>query len=404
MRKLVIIASTGLIVILTVVFLVPFILNNEDAEAKPFYIGVNYTGNSTSAAKLLIERVKNYTNLFVIQSLSFGRNETALTEICDYAVAQNLSVIVNLLNAAHVNSSLLIWQLPFLENAEQRWGTQFLGVYFDDEPGGIQLDYDWSSFFAQPHSAGFARLLPDLDPNDNESASRDYSTAARLFTNIVQYNLRPDKWKNAGVKSFTSDYGLYWWDYLGGYDVLLAQLGWNHTMEQDIALVRGAARMQNKSWGTILTWKYDKPPYIDSGDNIYQQVLMSYQAGAQYTVLFNYPQIEGNLYGGILENEHFEALERFWNDVMVEPNRQEDSDYGEAVLVLPSNYGWGMRHQNDRIWGFWGPDEKSPQIWELSRKLLLQYGIGLDIVYEDPDFPVEGTYPKIYYWNQTIQP
>jgi hypothetical protein len=61
-----------------------------------------------------------------------------------------------------------------------------------------------------------------------------------------------------------------------------------------------------------------------------------------------------------------------------------------------------MRHPDDRIWGFWGPDEKSPQIWELSRKLLEQYGFNLDIIYEDPAFPVTGKYPQIYYWNQTI--
>ncbi|GAG35080.1 unnamed protein product, partial [marine sediment metagenome] len=30
-----------------------------------------------------------------------------------------------------------------------------------------------------------------------------------------------------------------------------------------------------------------------------------------------------------------------------------------------------------------------------------QYGTSLDIVYDDPAFPVTGKYPKIYYWNQT---
>ncbi len=63
--------------------------------------------------------------------------------------------------------------------------------------------------------------------------------------------------------------------------------------------------------------------------------------------------------------------------------------------------GWGMRNSNDRIWGFWGPDERSPQIWEISRKLLAQYGLSLDIVYDDPAFPAAGNYSQIYYWNQT---
>jgi len=60
-----------------------------------------------------------------------------------------------------------------------------------------------------------------------------------------------------------------------------------------------------------------------------------------------------------------------------------------------------MRHPQDRIWGWWGPDEKSPQIWVLLQELLEQYGTSLDIVYEDPAFPVADKYPQIIYWNQT---
>jgi hypothetical protein len=43
----------------------------------PFYVGVTYCGNSAAEAKLLIDRVRNYTNLFVIQS---GELEKNLTE------------------------------------------------------------------------------------------------------------------------------------------------------------------------------------------------------------------------------------------------------------------------------------------------------------------------------------
>ena len=50
---------------------------------------------------------------------------------------------------------------------------------------------------------------------------------------------------------------LYWFDYLGGYDTIFAQLGWNTSViNQQIAQLRGAATMQNKDWGTIITWKY----------------------------------------------------------------------------------------------------------------------------------------------------
>jgi hypothetical protein len=73
----------------------------------------------------------------------------------------------------------------------------------------------------------------------------------------------------------------------------------------------------------------------------------------------------------------------------------------EVVLVLPHNYGWGMRYPNDRLWGIWAPDERASLIWNVSRKLLNQYNFGLDMVYEDARFPVDGLYANIYYWNQT---
>ena len=418
MKKIFILSLILLVTIATAAFLVPYTLTNKSTETKPFYVGVAFCGNSTSEAKLLIDRVKTYTNLFVLQSFNFSRNETATKEICDYAVAQNLNIIVNFLNSASRDSSALAWQLPLLRNAKQRWGNRFLGVYFDDEPGGIQLDTDWASYFASPNftmrsrqpwfrnSSLYKIYQETLKPNVNSSTPKNYSEEAKWFTDIINWTLHPDQWKDqwkaAGITSFTSDWALYWWDYLGGYDVILAQLGWNHTLTQDIALVRGAARLQNKTWGAIITWKYTEAPYLDNGAAIYNQTLMAYEAGAKYVVIFNYPKIEGNPYG-IMTDEHFEALELFWNDVMTEPNLKTIPDFSqaEAALVLPKNYGWGMRHPDDKIWGFWGPDEKSPQIWELSRKLLSQYGLSLDIVYDAPAFPVTGKYPQIYYWNQT---
>jgi hypothetical protein len=61
-----------------------------------------------------------------------------------------------------------------------------------------------------------------------------------------------------------------------------------------------------------------------------------------------------------------------------------------------------MRNPDDKIWGMWGPDEKSAKIWEISRKLLSDYGLRLDIIYDDPAFPLADKYPKVYYWNETV--
>ncbi|MCW4045175.1 MAG: hypothetical protein NWE94_06635 [Candidatus Bathyarchaeota archaeon] len=377
-------------------------------KPRQFYVGVTYCGNSTAEAKLLIDRVKTYTNLFVLQSFNISRNETATKEICDYAVAQGLNLIVNL--GIH-NESTFAWQQPLLETAKQRWGDKFLGVYYDDEPGGIQLDCNWNEWFESAYFARYRQFLVNstlikiyydlLKANASDFRPDSYEKEAFWFTGALSRWNGPARWKAAGFTLFISDYALYWWDYLAGYDVLLAQFGWNHTITQDIALVRGAARLQNKTWGAIMTWTYTEEPYLANGTEIYNQLLMAYEAGATYAVIFNHPKIGDNPYG-VLMDEHFEALERFWNDVMVKPNIQiQDFSQAEAALILPKDYGWGIRRPDDRIWGFWGPDEKSPQIWDISRRLLEQYGLNLDIVYDDPGFPAVGKYPKIYYWNQT---
>ena len=402
-------ATIVIALILTASFLISHSIISSTTETGTFYVGVTFCGNTTAEAKLLIDKIEAYTNLFVLQSGVISTNETATTEICDYAVASGLNIIVNL-GVNWTYDRVWTWQFPWFESARHRYGDQFLGAYYDDEPAGIQLDYDWFNFFLN-YSSFFKsgsrlsilhQIFADLEEkmeNLTRPQPANYDTEAEWFQMILESNGGHQSLRNVGITTFTSDYLLYWFDYLGGYDVMLAQFGWNQSYIQDISLIRGAAKLQNKSWGAIITWKYDEEPYLDNGDEIYNQMLTAYRAGAEYVVIFNYPQIEGNLYG-TLTDEHFEALEKLWNEVKENPRKLSECQ-AEAVLVLPENYGWGMRHAEDWIWGFWGPDEKSPQIWEISRTLLKQYGTGLDIVYEDPEFPVAGNYSRIYYWNLT---
>ena len=77
---------------------------------------------------------------------------------------------------------------------------------------------------------------------------KDINDTAQRFIDRDKSNL---DFLNNSTKVFTSDYGLYWFDYLSGYDVVLGQVGWNLTLNQQIALIRGAATMQNKSWGVV---------------------------------------------------------------------------------------------------------------------------------------------------------
>jgi hypothetical protein len=330
----------------------------------------------------------------VLQSGPVSENETATNEICDYATEAGLDIVVffgdldpaTLARQEEALGKTVVWRVPWLGMAKQRWGDKFLGVYYYDEPGGNWLDYDWDSFV-------------DLSFNASEVA---YDGAAQIYTSLFRRDGGYKELRTTSLPIFTSDYLLYWFDYLTGYDIVFAQLGWNHTIAQDIALLRGAANLQNRTWGTMITWKYNHPPYLDTPENIYNQMQASYEAGADYVIIFNYPTYpETNQYGAMTD-EHFEALENFWTDIIKNPDVVHGATEAEAVLVLPKNYGWGMRTPEDKIWAFWGPDENSEQIWNISRQLLAQYGTSLDIVYDDPAFPITGKYPKIYYWNQTI--
>jgi hypothetical protein len=105
-------------------------------------VGIAFAGNSSAEAKAQIDRTKNYTNLFVLAAgrSHLSRNQTAVMEICDYAVANGLKVILNLgISDPHENDSVTwFWSQPLDEvkrNWTARWGDKFLGIYVNDEPG-----------------------------------------------------------------------------------------------------------------------------------------------------------------------------------------------------------------------------------------------------------------------------
>lgn len=384
------------------------------------YVGIAFCGNTTAEAKTQIDRTKTYTNLFILDigRSVLSRNETGVMEICDYAVANGQSVIVNLgINSPYDNDiTTWFWEQDMAtvkQNWTQRWGDKFLGVYYNDEPGGIQLDGEWAIWYEWfgehldeiDHSAATAMYqiyLKMLSYVDNGTKPIDYNMEADFFINeVIVKDPGMQNLTAAGIPIFTSDYCLYWWDYLGGYDVMFAELGWNASVAQQIAQVKGAARLMDKEWGAMITWKYYDVPFLDTGEKIYSQMLSAYQAGAKYIVIFNYAKDdEGNTAAAMID-EHYLALERLWKDIHSKP--YNDLSNPEAALVLPNNYGWGMRDHDDSIWGFWNTDEKTEQIAIIMGKLLARYGASLDIVFEDEAYPVsKSDYKVVYYWNQTL--
>jgi hypothetical protein len=202
---------------------------------------------------------------------------------------------------------------------------------------------------------------------------------------------------------FTADNALYWFDYLAGYNAVFAELGWTNNEVQHIALCRGAANVQNKQWGAIICWASNNPPTMASGPQMLEDLNLAYSAGAQYLLVFNYPQL--NPYGN-LSDEHFKAMQDFWGQMHHSPRSAAAKD-SHVALVLPKDYGWGMRQPSDNIWGIWQVDTDSlaPIIGTKISTLIKQYGTNLDIIFDDLAFNYTQKYSTIYYWNgTTIQP
>ena len=72
----------------------------------------------------------------------------------------------------------------------------------------------------------------------------DYDLEADFFMQeVIMGDPGIENLTAANITSFTSDYGLYWWDYMGGYNVMFTELGWNVSVAEQIDLVKGAARL-----------------------------------------------------------------------------------------------------------------------------------------------------------------
>jgi hypothetical protein len=343
-----------------------------------FFVGVDFAySNNVDDLKNLVDKVKDYTNLFVIGSLEISFNQTALNEACDYVVDSGLHLIVFFTDSDSkmYNYTTFYWMVE----AKQKYGDKFLGVYRYDEPGGNQLDLGPS-------------LLIEKETN--------YTTMAANYTNAL--NLLVNWYMNYSDRVFTADYGLYWFNYKAGYTAVFTEFGWNHSRPLHIALCRGAAKAHNKDWGAIVTWEYTDEPYIESGEELYDDMILAYKTGAKYVVVFDYPKI--GQYGILTEKEgHFGALEDFWNYVNSNP-QEHGVIQGEVAYVLPQDYGFGFRNAEDTIWGLWDADDLSQKVWDDANKLIDQYGSRLDIVYDEAEVmdAVKSRYNKLFFWNQTI--
>jgi len=337
-------------------------------------------------AKKLIDKIKDYTNLFVIGTPDITHNITKLNEVSQYAIDAGLSLIL----FTYPTREAAFDQAQWIADARDRWGDRFLGVYAYDEWGGNQVDAVYGD------ADYWKRLVEEGEANNYEEAANEYVTS--ISEGVLPYF--KENMNSGDLKLFTADYALYWFTYEGGYDVLLAEFGWNHSRPLNIALVRGAATMQNKEWGAIITWTEKNEPYIESGDELYYDMILAYLSGAKYMVIFNYPNLVSPY--GLLTDEHFDALQRFWQYVnSYQRNEIYGSDSKRVAYVLPKDFGWAFRGSLDKVWGLW-LDPLSEHIGKDVDYLLHSNHIGVDIIYDDPKYyEALSNYSKLIFWNGT---
>lgn len=381
-RKLAI--PTAILLIAVIVLSLFLALNYFSSQTSPrqFYLGVEYAyGNQTSEVKALVDKVKDYTNLFVIGSVELTFNRTALDESCDYIYSSGLNFIVlftgfNMYNYSN-GYNIANWML----DAQQKYGSQFLGIYKIDEPGGNQLDN------------GPSQIINDTFSTYSQTAQNYVGNLSAMINLYHPYT----------PSIFTADYALNWFDYKGNYTAVFAEFVGNESRQRIIALDRGAANAFHRDWGVIINWKYNQGLYLENGTELYDDLSLAYSSGAKYAFVFSYPKI--GEYGTLSDEQgHFDALKRFWDTLHSNP-ASFGSNKAQAAYIVPENYGFGFRNKNDHIWGLFPSDTLSTKIYDdVNNTLIPTYGARFDILYNEPQIiePILKDYSKVFYWNQTL--
>ncbi len=364
------------IVVLIIVW--AFLLQSSVAPSDPVisttppqvYVGVDLAYGNMQGVENQINQMSSYINLVIIGSTGITYNTQQLNSVCQFIYNKGLYFI-------------LYTEAPpshqWLQSALNKWGNHFLGLYAYDEPGGKQLDIDIKGGMAVTSAA-----------NETDAANKYIETVSHHLEGIRS------TFGNSNTSLFTSDYGLYWFDYQAGYDTVFAEFVDSYSRQLNVALVRGAAEAQNKSWGVMIT--YTNQSDLESGPDLLSNMTYAYNSGAKYIVVFD---SNAQWTQNILQTQQLKAMQQFWQ-YMQNNSQPSNPVSARTAYVLPADLGYGFRGPNDRIWGLWLADNFTLQICQNLSDALQQYGGKLDIVYSDAAQPnFTNVYDAAIFWNGT---
>jgi hypothetical protein len=273
MKKLYAAVILCFLLVVSLFFISISLTDLQKNESPDVFIGIDVAYCGVEEIKTLVDRVSSYTNLFVIGSTGISYDPVKLEEMCQYLTDQDMKFIVY----AHDPGSLKV-----IHNVTEKYEDNFLGLYYLDEQGGKQLDLD---------ELRWVRAAENYTDAANQFVEGlNWWLNRRTFVDITIPVNVTIPYAASDFPLYTSDYALYWFDYQAGYDVVFAEFGWNYSRQLNAALCRGAATAQNKEWGVMITWTYNHPPYIESGPELYDDMLLAYENGAKYILVFDIPE------------------------------------------------------------------------------------------------------------------
>jgi len=224
------------------------------------FVGVDVGFGDANTVYTVANAIFGYANLIIIGSTDITSNTTQLTEICNYLYQKGFYFIV-FFGFSNMTGTLFPPSGPnpsFFQMASSRWDAKFLGAYIFDEVGGYQLD------------------LPPRDPDKPVSKATNYTDATTHYIINVQtylYLYRDVYFSAPQMTQYTSDFGLYWYDYLSGYDEVFSEIFGSQNDQIAVSLCRGAAESLGKDWGAILTFSppnYSNSSHIAAYNNVTQ--------------------------------------------------------------------------------------------------------------------------------------